>query len=104
MKDEEKTKAYRVLVVEDQKIFREYMEQVLGGRGYSTISFGEPFKALDYFIRNPEQIDVVLTDIVMPYMDGIELAKRIAKIKRETPVILLSAYSEQLINGALFRM
>ncbi len=100
MKDEEKTKAYLVLVIEDQELFREYLEQVLRDRGYCTISFGEPFRALDYFIHNPEQVDLILTDVVMPYMDGIELTKRIAKVKRGTPVILLSAYSEQLIHGA----
>ncbi len=93
-------KPYFVMIVEDEEVFSDYIEQFLQGQGYKTATFGEPFKALDYFINHAEQVDLILTDIVMPYMDGIELAKRAARVRRETPVILISAYSEQLIDGA----
>ena len=89
---EDERRAYRVLIVDD--------EQVLRREGYDTVTFGQPLKALDYLTNNASEVDLILTDIVMLDMDGIELAKRAARITRETPVILLSAYSERLVDGA----
>ncbi len=99
-KEEKKSKTYHVLIVEDEQVFGEYLEEVLQGHGYATVSFHESVKAADYFANNHENVDLVITDIVMPNMDGIELAKKIGKTRKDTPVILLSAYSEQLIDGA----
>ncbi len=98
MKDERR--AYRVLIVDDEDIFRTYLDQILRREGYDTVTFGEPLKALDYLTHNANEIDLILTDIVMADMDGIELAKRASRIKGETPLILLSGYSERLVDGA----
>ncbi len=103
MKAEEKTKVYRVLVVDDEDVFRSYLDEVLRRQGYDTATFGEPLKALDYFTKNAEHVDLILTDIAMLDIDGIELARRAGRIRGETPVILLSAYSERLVNGATLR-
>ncbi len=100
MEEEKTSKAYQVLIVEDQDIFAEYIEEILKRHGYTTVSFREPFRALDYLLQHGSDIDLILTDIVMPHMDGIELARRVARMRRDVPVILLSAYSEQLEEGA----
>ncbi len=100
MDGEKKPRAYRVLIIEDQEMFASYLEQVLTQRGYQTVSFQGAFQALDYFVKNAAQVDLILTDVVMPHMDGIELARRVGKMRPETPVILLSAYSVQLAEGA----
>ncbi len=93
-------RVYRVLIVDDDEVLRSYLDEVLRRQGYDTVPFGDPLKALDYFKKNAELVDLILTDIVMLDMDGIELAKRAGRITRETPVILLSAYSERLLDGA----
>ncbi len=70
------TKVCHVLVVDDEEEIEEYVREVLRRRGYSSSSFRDPLRALDYFIENAEKVDLVVSDIVMPEMDGIQLAQR----------------------------
>ncbi len=88
------------MIVDDEDGFRSYLDEVLRRQGYDTTTFGEPLKALDYLMNNAEHIDLILTDIAMVDMDGLELARRAARIRGKTPIILLSGYSERLVDGA----
>ncbi len=88
-----------ILVLDDQEVVEEYVQEVLGRKGFRSVSFSDPLKALDYFQKNAKTIDLVLSDVVMPEMNGVELATKIAKINMNTPVILFSGYSDKLING-----
>jgi two-component system, cell cycle sensor histidine kinase and response regulator CckA len=94
------TKVCHVLVVDDEEEIEEYVREVLRRRGYSSSSFRDPLKALDYFMENAEKVDLVVSDIVMPEMDGIQLAQRVAEIREDIPIILLSGYSDRLVEGA----
>jgi len=88
-----------VMVVDDEEQIDEYIQEVLRKRGYSSASFRDPLRALDYFIENAEKVDLVVSDIVMPEMDGIQLARRVAEIRENIPIILLSGYSDRLVDG-----
>nr|WP_294795922.1 ATP-binding protein [uncultured Mucilaginibacter sp.] len=93
-------KRHRVLCVEDNEVFRNFMEEQLGAfYEVATAADGtEGLAKMDKF-----QPDLVISDITMPEMDGIELCKKIKGEIRtsHTPVILLTArYNEEVQSGA----
>lgn len=79
-----------VLVVDDEKNTREGLARFLTGLDYDVFSAESGKEALDLFKK--EQPELVLTDLKMPDMDGIELLHQIKKIRPETIIIILTAY------------
>jgi len=85
------TKAH-ILVVDDEPLVLHSLTGLLRGFGYSVTSCRNAGDALERFQRN--EIDIVLTDIKMPQISGIDLLESIHNINKETPVILLTANAE----------
>lgn len=84
----------RILFVDDETALVEVATLMLTSLGYSVTSKSSSTEALDTFRARPESFDLVITDMTMPTMTGIELAKEIIKIRPEIPVILCTGYSE----------
>src|SRR5205823_14936108 len=78
-----------VLVVEDEPSVRALMQDVLAGEGYRVLDANDPWEALGVAETCP--INLLVTDVLMPDMNGPELAKRIESIRPETKVIFMSA-------------
>lgn len=90
----------RILVVDDNKEFCENVKDVLELKEYEVITAYDGFKALDIIKQNG--IDLVLMDIKMPVMNGVEAFKKIKKIAPDTQVIMITAFAvEELIQDAL---
>jgi signal transduction histidine kinase/ActR/RegA family two-component response regulator len=87
-----------VLVVEDQDGVRELTAGFLRANGYSVLEAVDGLDALEVAKRFGRTIHAVLTDIVMPRMGGVELAKRLIAHQPGTKIILMSGYSDQLGN------
>jgi len=87
-----------VLVVEDNPQVRAFAEGLLADLGCEVISAESAEKALE--LLGGHSVDLVLSDVVMPGMSGIELARRIADLRRDMPVLLATGYSNQLVDGA----
>jgi signal transduction histidine kinase len=85
-----KPSASRVMVVEDNPDLLEYLALELG-KSYAVEPFMESERALEQALRSPP--DLVLSDVMMPVLDGIELARRLraADATSEVPIVLLSA-------------
>lgn len=83
-----------VLLVEDNAQVRAFAEDLLGDLGCEVVSAASSEEALEQLAK--AEIDVVLSDIVMPGMDGIELADRIWQLRPGLPVVLATGYSEQV--------
>ena len=81
-----------IVIVEDEDSARLGMERALKKKGYSVISFAESPKALDYIKTNSGEIDLVITDLRMPEMDGIQLIQEITKLADEISIILVTAF------------
>ena len=85
--------AETILLVEDEDALRELTRSLLEGAGYSVIEADRPDKALEIAIRHSAPIHLMLTDMVMPGMNGRELAANLACIRPETKVVYMSGYT-----------
>jgi two-component system response regulator (stage 0 sporulation protein F) len=81
----------QILLVEDQPHQRMLYEQELSDEGYDVLTASNGRDALELFERHHPQL--VVTDILLPGMNGIEVMERILEIDRNTPIIVHSAYS-----------
>lgn len=82
-----------VLFVEDEKELRNALEGAIGDEFEKFIVARDGDDGLKKFKKFKP--DIVITDILMPILDGLEMAKEIKQLSRETPIIVLSAFSEK---------
>ncbi|MBI2692064.1 MAG: response regulator [Solirubrobacterales bacterium] len=88
----------RVLVVEDEQSVRRMVVRALSTNGYDVVSFARAGEALE-LLRDPEEhIDLLLTDLVMPDLQGGELADRAIELKPDLPVLFMSGYSDLALH------
>jgi putative nucleotidyltransferase with HDIG domain len=87
-----------VVVIDDEPEIRDYLADVLSMEGYECKCFHESLAALAYMGQSSQPPDLVMTDIRMPGMDGLELLKRVQEMSPSTPVILISGLYEQAIG------
>jgi PAS domain S-box-containing protein len=101
--DHYRGQAETILVVEDEKSFLNYLETTLTSYNYNLLCARNGEQALNLFREEKENIDLVLSDVVMPDMSGLELAEEIEKQRPELPIILSSGYSDQKVSPAEIR-
>lgn len=87
-----KGKGETLLVVEDDGDVRYLLEKILVEAGYRIISASDGMEALKLFEIKENEIDLCITDVVMPEMDGIELSRELKKRKPAVKIIALSGY------------
>ncbi|SDP82079.1 ATP-binding protein [Desulforhopalus singaporensis] len=83
-------RAATILFVDDELPLVEFVEDLLNHHGYNVIVSDNSVSALEIFWNDPERVDLVISDITMPHMTGIELAEEILAIRPEIPVVLCS--------------
>src|SRR5436309_1777273 len=86
-----------VLVVEDEGELRALAAEVLGIAGYSVLSAGSPSAALEIARRHEGPIHLLLTDVVMPEMSGLDLADRLVQSRRGLKILYMSGYTDDAI-------
>lgn len=84
-------KEIKILVVDDEPEILKTLKRILSRKGYEAITFENPMKALDYL--KTEQVHLILTDLKMPEMDGVQFLLKIKQSYPTLPVILLTAYA-----------
>ena len=87
-----------VLVVEDQAEVRALTTRILEARGYTVLEAASADDALRLADGNAKRIDLLLTDVVMPGMNGRELAERLAAQRRDLNVLFVSGYTGEAIR------
>ena len=81
----------RILLAEDDQVMREYLARALEKSGYSVVAVDRGTAAIP--LLQAERFDLLLTDIVMPEMDGIELAQRAGEMVPDLRVMFITGFA-----------
>jgi CheY-like chemotaxis protein len=92
----------RVLVVDDEPEVRQLLGEFLSGRGYDVLLAASGMQALDAL--DAQRFDLVLLDVAMPELDGVEALKRIVMIDPPVPVIMVTANADISLTSKLLAM
>ncbi len=107
--DTKKEKTYtggseRIMVVDDEEDIRMILQEFLTTAGYKVSIFENGARAFKAFQKDPDQFDIIVTDMTMPQMTGEELARKIFSIRENFPVILCTGYSETVSEAGAIEM
>ena len=86
----------RILFVDDEEVLVELGMNMLNGLGYDVVGRTSSVEALEVFRVRPRYFDLVITDMTMPNMTGVDLAKEMLMIRPDIPVILCTGFSEMI--------
>lgn len=92
-----------ILVVDDHYDIVDVLQIMLQNEGFTVHGFTDPVLALDHFKKNPEKIRLIITDVRMPGMSGIELLVKIKEIQQDTIAILISAFERYTFENEIRR-
>ena len=88
----------RILLAEDDRVMREYLTRALERSGYAVSAVDRGTAAIP--LLESEPFDLLLTDIVMPGMDGIELAKRAAEMDASMKIMFITGFAAVALHPA----
>jgi PAS domain S-box-containing protein len=86
----------RIMVVDDEPDIVTMLPQMLRNLGYEAVARRRPEEALELFSEDPFKFDLVITDMTMPRMTGLQLSEALHKIRNDIPVILMTGFSDAL--------
>ena len=87
----------RILVAEDNPAVREFIVRALNSAGYRAAAVGDGQQALDILAK--EKFDVLVTDIVMPNVDGIALALKAVRLFPDLRIVMISGYAQERMRA-----
>jgi DNA-binding response OmpR family regulator len=92
-----------ILVVEDESNLRYLVRQFLEKQGYRVLQAEDGAAAMQIVVAHEGVINLLLTDVIMPGMNGRELAQRVAELRPNVKILYMSGYTENVIgrNGTL---
>ncbi len=86
-----------VLLVEDSDVVRDVVARMLEGGGFTVLLASGGEEALALALRGDPHVDLLLTDIVMPEMDGVELADRMERERPGVRILFMTGYAEEAV-------
>ena len=84
----------RILFVDDEKTTVDAIQSILENLGYTVTAKTSSIEALETFRMQPDKFDLVITDMTMPNMTGVDLTIELMKIRPDIPIILITGFSE----------
>ena len=93
-----KTNMIRILLAEDEDAMRTYLARALQNAGFEVVAVDRGTEALP--LLQSENFDLLLSDIVMPEMDGIELAQRCSEISPHTKVMFITGFAAVTLRAS----
>jgi len=85
-----------ILLVDDEVVIANLLKRILEGYGYQVFEKTCSIETLNTFRQQPDRYDLVITDLTMPNMTGLDLAGEIHVIRPDLPIILMTGYSEKI--------
>ena len=90
-----------MLLVEDEDVVRSFAVRALKGRGYEVLEASTGAEALEVLEWEEGRIDIVVSDVVMPEMDGPTLLKELRRRKPDLKVIFVSGYPNEAFQASI---
>lgn len=94
----------RILFVDDEPLLVEVGQLLLEMLGYRVTAKSGSLEAFDVFSAAPDDFDLILTDLTMPNMTGLQLARKIKEIRPDIPIVLCTGFSETITSGQIASM
>jgi CheY-like chemotaxis protein len=88
-----------ILVVDDEKVVRLLIRRQLEFAGYPVLDAAGGREAIQLILDQSAPIGLLITDVLMPFMNGRDLATRVSAIRPELKVLFISAYSADILSG-----
>jgi PAS domain S-box-containing protein len=88
-----------ILVVEDETALRRLICLSLERRGYKVLAAKDGAEAIEICQRSPSQIHLVLSDVMMPHVNGLQLRERAATLRPDAKFLFMSGYSEEIVEN-----
>ncbi len=90
----------RILLVDDEKQVVDVTSEILRSLGYTVVGMTSPQKAVASFAKDPGNFDMLITDLTMAELTGLELSEKVKTLRPDIPVILITGYSDQVSKDA----
>jgi PAS domain S-box-containing protein len=87
-----------ILLVEDEDDVRSMLKTLLQGAGYAVMAIADPQEAISYCEDQSHVIDLLITDVIMPKINGKELEYQASSLRPDLKVLFMSGYSDNLIS------
>lgn len=94
-----KARSCKILVVDDEPILVDILSQQLQQVGHKVISFIDANEALTAYQSAPESYDIIITDMAMPELTGVQFAQQIKDYRSDIPIILCTGYSKKVFSS-----
>ena len=88
----------RILLVDDDENVRNVVKAMLEDADYYVYSAESGVKAISLFRENSDSIDLLVSDVIMPMMDGREMYEHLSKLRPGLPVVFISGYSSDILK------
>jgi DNA-binding response OmpR family regulator len=96
---------HSIIVVDDEIELATLFKTFLNQQGFNTISFVDPVLALEYFKETSDKYSLIITDLRMPGLNGLELAKKVRELNTNIRIFLMTAFeTRDLENHVDFKM
>ncbi|MDP2755170.1 MAG: PAS domain S-box protein, partial [Nitrospirota bacterium] len=93
-----------ILLVDDEEEVLNFIKDILETNGYKVLPARNPLAAIDIFKKLGNEIHLVISDIVMPLMDGKELIKNLRAIKPDIRIIAVSGFSDEAVSKDILKI
>ena len=91
----------RVLIVDDEVALAAFLSSAVAKLGYSVVAYTDPREALEFLDAGDSDFQVLLTDLAMPHLSGLEFSRRVLAIQPGMSVVLMSGYVDSDAAGDL---
>ena len=100
----QKAQAQRtILVVEDERVMLRLLERFLSRQGYQVLLAADWEQAIDGYCRHKTEIDVVLLDVGLPKVSGVDVFRKMKKENPEVRVVVASGYLDARMKTEMYR-
>ena len=87
-----------ILVVDDDPVMLWVVTNALTNSGYQVMVAQDGAAGLEMFLADPYAVDLIITDLMMPFLNGIEMVEQIKAVRPQARIVLMSAFPEAVIS------